>query len=82
MRLEAAIGKTLTGLGLAAAPVPERGGTVAAGARLAGGEPARRNSAPSPTPPALGGMAGYEGLIVQKIDFPDLPSANTTACWS
>ena len=22
-------------------------------------------------------MAGYEGLIVQKIDFPDLPSANT-----
>ena len=22
-------------------------------------------------------MASYEGLIVQKIDFPDLPSANT-----
>ena len=25
----------------------------------------------------VGGMAAYEGLIVQKIDFADLPSANT-----
>jgi outer membrane protein insertion porin family len=26
--------------------------------------------------PTVGGMASYEGLIVQKIDFPNLPSAN------
>ncbi len=26
----------------------------------------------------VGGMASYEGLIVKKIDFSDLPSANTT----
>ena len=32
----------------------------------------------APPVPMVGGMASYEGLIVQKIDFADLPSANTT----
>ena len=77
MRLEGAIGRTLTGLGLAAilclnaaAQSPPAQGPPAP-------EPGTQAPAPSSAPPALVGMAGYEGLIVQKIDFPDLPSANT-----
>ncbi len=78
MRLEAAIGKTLTGLGLAAVLCLNAAAQSPPAQGLPGAEPVPQSSAPSPTPPALGGMAGYEGLIVQKIDFPDLPSANTT----
>ena len=78
MRLEAAIGKALTGLGFAAVlcldvsaqPPPAQG--------LPGAEPVSQSSEPSQASPAPGGMAAYEGLNVQKIDFPDLPSANTT----
>ena len=43
---------------------------------LAQSPPAQQTAAP-PALPAIAGMASYEGLIVQKIDFSDLPSANT-----
>ena len=78
MRLEGAIGTTLTGLALAAVfclhtaaqSPPAQGPSEAA--------PVQQPLEQSPAPPAVGGIASYVGLIVQKIDFPDLPSANTT----
>ncbi len=78
MRLEAAIGKTLRGLGLAAILCLNAVAQSPPAQGVPGAEPAPKSSGPSPAPPALGGIAGYEGLIVEKIDFPDLPSANTT----
>ncbi len=78
MRLEGAIGKTLTGLGLAVVLCLNAAAQSPPAQGLPGAEPVPQSSEPSPVPPALGGMAAYEGLIVQKIDFPDLPSANTT----
>ena len=78
MRLEGAIGKTLTGLGLAAVLCLNAAHNHRRRKVCPGRNRFRSPPRPSPTPPALGGMAGYEGLIVQKIDFPDLPSANTT----
>jgi len=78
LRLEAAIGKTLRGLGLAAILCLNAVAQSPPAQGVPGGEPAPKSSGPSPAPPALGGIAGYEGLIVEKIDFPDLPSANTT----
>jgi outer membrane protein insertion porin family len=78
LRLEGAIGTTLTGLALAAV----LGLNVAAQSPPAqgapGAAPVPQSPEQAPSPPVLGGMAGYEGLIVEKIGFPDLPSANTT----
>ena len=73
MRLEGAIGTTLTGLALAAVLCLE----AAAQSPPRQGLPEASPLAQSPALPGVGGMAGYEGLIVEKIDFPDLPSANT-----
>ncbi len=78
MRLKGAKGTTLTRLALAvvlclnaAAQSPPAQASPAAPA----GRPSHEQS---PTPPAVGGMTSYEGLIVQKIEFPDLPAANTS----
>ena len=73
MRLEGTIGTTLTGLALATVLCLN----AAAQSPPAQGLPGAAPLSQSPAPPAVGGMAGYEGLVVQKIDFPDLPSANT-----
>lgn len=81
MRLGGAVRTILTGMMLAAAlwpaawaqapVVPEPSEAPA----RQGSPPAQRQ--PPPTMPAVGGMAAYEGLVVQTITFPDLPSANT-----
>ena len=73
MRLEGAIGTTLTGLALAAVLCLK----AAAQSPPRQGLPEASPLAQSPALPGVGGMAGYEGLVVEKIDFPDLPSANT-----
>ncbi len=77
MRLKGAFGTTLTGLALAAAvclaamaqsPVVQESGKAPAGQDTS-------SSAPPPKA-AVAGMNQYEGLTVQKIDFPDLPGAS------
>ena len=77
MRLEKAIRTILSGLALAAAlcvtawaqsPAPQ------------GSSAAQENQSPAqpqlPPIPAIGGENSYEGVIVQKIDFPGVPPAN------
>lgn len=78
MRLEGAIGTTLTGLALAAVFCLNAGGQSPPAQELPAAGTAGQPREQSPNPPTAGGIASYEGLIVQKIDFPDLPSANTT----
>jgi outer membrane protein insertion porin family len=77
LRLEGAIGKTLTVLGLAAVLCLNLAAQSPPAQGLPEAAPLSQAPAQSPVPPSVGGMAGYEGLIVQKIDFPDLPSAST-----
>jgi outer membrane protein insertion porin family len=77
LRLEGAVGKTLTGLGLAAVLCLNAPAQSPPAKGLPGAAPLSQSSAQSAAQPAVGAMAGYEGLIVQKIDFPDLGSANT-----
>lgn len=77
MRLEGAIGKTLTVLGLAAVLCLNLAAQSPPAQGLPEAAPLSQAPAQSPAPPSVGGMTAYEGLIVQKIDFPDLPSANT-----
>ena len=75
MRLKGAWRRILAGLALAARSPSVRLGTIAPRrSRLPKRVPRQENS--SPTPPAMGSMASYEGLTVQAIDFPDLPSAS------
>ena len=78
MRLEVAIGKALTGLGFAVVLCLNAAAQSPPAQGLPGAEAVSQSAEPSPAPPALGGMAEYEGLIVQKIAFPDLPLASTT----
>ena len=73
MRLEGAMGKTLTGLALAVAPVPERGGTVAAAQGLP--EP---NRAAVPGPPRLRpamweAWPAMRGSSFRRLIFPTCP---------
>jgi outer membrane protein insertion porin family len=69
LHLEGVNGTTLTGLALAAILwLPGLHLTAAAQS-----PPAQGQLLPVPE---VGEMASYEGLIVQKIDFPDLPLAN------
>jgi outer membrane protein insertion porin family len=77
LRLEGAIGKTLTILGLAAVLCLNLAAQSPPAQGLPEAAPLSQAPAQSPAPPSVGGMTAYEGLIVQKIDFPDLPSANT-----
>jgi outer membrane protein insertion porin family len=81
LRLEGVSGTTLTGLALAAILcLPALRLTAAAQSPPAQGLPANPPASPAQGQllpvPEVGGMASYEGLIVQKIDFPDLPPAN------
>ncbi len=74
MRLEEAVGRSLTGLALAVF----LGLSAAAQSAPATGPDAAAPAQPSrPAVPMVGGMAAYEGLIVQRIDFADLPTAGT-----
>jgi outer membrane protein insertion porin family len=74
LRLEGAMGKALAGLALAAVLCLK----LAAQSPPAQGSPEPGLSAQLPAGPTeAGGVAAYEGLIVEKIDFADLPSANT-----
>ena len=67
MHLEGALRTTLTALALAAA--------FCLGAEAQ--SPTVQQSAPPALPAqAAGGMAAYEGLIVQTINFPDVPGAS------
>ena len=79
MRLKRAIWGALTGLALAICPAARVQGSELAG--LPGQASAQDSSAPDrgqPLPaPAIGGIASYEGLTVQKIDFPGIPSEST-----
>jgi len=77
LRLEGAMGKALAGLALAAvlclkvtaqSPPAQGSPEAAPGAQLP-------EQAPAPT--VAGGMAAYEGLIVERVDFAGVPSANT-----
>ena len=77
MRLEGAIGTTLTGWALAGALCLNAAAQSPPAQGSPGAAPVQQSQEQSATAPAVGGMASYEGLIVQKIDFPDLPSANT-----
>ncbi len=80
MRLEGAVRKILTGLGLAAVlcatltaqspVVPGPSGMTSAQQSRSAGEPQ------APTIPPAGSLASYAGMIVQRIDFSGLPSAN------
>ena len=83
MRLEGAIGRTLTGLALAVALCLSAAAQSPPAQGLAAAPPGSR---PRPRHRLRlcrgGGMASYEGLIVQKIDFPDLPSASTDGACS
>ena len=64
MRVEGRIGRTLFALGLAAVLCLRAVGQQSPGA-------------PAAQPSPNGRMAAYEGLVVQAIDFPDLPAAST-----
>src|ERR1700690_2243950 len=75
LRLEGAIGTTLTGLALVAVLCLNVAAQSQPAQAVPGAAPVPQSPEPAPSPPTLGGMAGYEGLIVEKIDFPDLPSA-------
>ncbi len=79
MRLEGAIGRTLTGLALAVSLCLSAAAQSPPPQGISQAPPAQPSPAQEPSPPVpmVGGMASYEGLIVQKIDFADLPSANT-----
>jgi outer membrane protein insertion porin family len=77
LRLEGALETTLAGLVLAVALCLNAMAQSPPAQPSPGAGPAQPSPAQSPAPPAVGGMASYEGLIVQKIDFPELPSANT-----
>ena len=79
MRLEVAIGKALTGLGFAVVLCLNAAAQSPPAQGLAEAPPAQPSPAQGQAPPVptVGGMASYEGLIVKKIDFSDLPSANT-----
>jgi len=79
LRLEGVIGRTLTGLALAVSLCLSAAAQSPAAAGLSAAQSPQTPPAQEPAPPvpAVGGMASYEGLIVQKIDFADLPSANT-----
>jgi outer membrane protein insertion porin family len=77
LRLEGAIGTTLTGLALATVLCLNVAAQSPPAQGLPGAAPPSPSPAQSPAPPAVRGIAAYEGLIVQKIDFSDLPSANT-----
>lgn len=77
MRLEGAIRKILTGLVLAAALGLSASAQSPRAQLSPGGAPLQQSSPALPDLPAVGGMTSYEGLVVQKVAFPDLPSANT-----
>ena len=72
MRLEGTIGTTLTILGLAVVLCLNATGQIPS---ETGPTPATPVQAP--IPPAVGSIDSYEGVVVQSIGFPDLPSANT-----
>jgi outer membrane protein insertion porin family len=81
LRLEGAIGTTLTGLALAIALCLSATAQSSPGpsspAQTSPVAPEPEIPVPAASPPAVGAMASYEGLIVQRIDFPELPEANT-----
>jgi outer membrane protein insertion porin family len=77
LRLVGVIGTTLTGLAVAAFLCLNVAAQSPPAQTSPGTPPGQQSQEQSPTPPAVGGMSSYEGLIVEKIDFPDLPSANT-----
>ena len=72
MRLEGTIGKSLSILGVAVVLCLNAAGQVSPA-----GAPSHTPEVQAPVPSGTGGMASYEGLVVQTIAFPDLPSANT-----
>ena len=72
MRLEGTIGKSLSILGVAVVLCLNAAGQVSPA-----GAPSHTPEVQAPVPSGMGGMASYEGLVVQTIAFPDLPSANT-----
>ena len=79
MRLEGATGRSLTRLALAVLLCLSAAAQSKPAAGPSAGAPARPSPVQEPTPalPTVGGMAAYEGLIVQKIDFADLPTSGT-----
>jgi outer membrane protein insertion porin family len=77
LRLEGAMGTTLTAWALASALCLNAAAQSPPAQGSPGATPVQQSQEQSPTAPAIGGMASYEGLIVQKIDFPDMPSADT-----
>ncbi len=76
MRLEGAIGTTLTRLALAVALSLSVAAQSPPAQKPGGAQASPVQAQPSPVA-AAGGMAAYESLVVQRIEFPDLPSANT-----
>ena len=76
MRLEGAIGTTLTRLALAVVLSLSAAAQSPPAQKPGAAQPSAVQAQPSPVA-AGGGMAAYEGLVVQRIEFPDLPSANT-----
>ena len=60
-------------------PLPAGGGAIASGGRNPGApaQPGQVQQPAAALAPAAGEWPAYEGLIVQDIEFPDLPSANT-----
>ena len=77
MPLEGLIGKTLTRLALGVVLCLHAAAQSPPAQESPGAPQDPQVQGQSPAPAAVGGMASYEGLIVEKIDFPDLPSANT-----
>ena len=72
MRLEGTIGKSLSILGVAVVLCLNAAGQVSPA-----GAPSHTPEVQAPVPSGTGSMASYEGLVVQTIAFPDLPSPNT-----
>jgi outer membrane protein insertion porin family len=76
LRLEGATRTTLTALALAVALCLNATAQSPPAQLSPGAAPAPQSTGQAPTLPAVGGTTSYEGLIVQKIDFPGLPPAN------
>ena len=83
MHVTGALRTTLLGLALATAVCSAAGRSLCVAQEspatpLSGTQstqPASQPAKPSLPPPVTGGMTSYEGLTVQTINFPDLPSA-------
>ena len=70
MRVKGLFRKALAGLAFAVALCPSGWGQSAPTEESPVAAPAQE----APAPPTMGGIASYEGLVVQRIDFPDLPT--------